>query len=299
MDKTKYIWIDGEFRHWEEAHFHLLTHTLHYGAGAFEGIRFYETDQGPAIFRLKEHTERLFYSARAIGMKIPYSQKQMNDATIELIQKNKVKSGYIRPLAFYGYGKMGLNPAGAPVVTTIAAWPWGSYLGEAAVRVKTSEFIRIHPQSTVADAKITGHYVNSILASIEVKKAGYDEALFLDYRGNVAEGPGENIFYVKNGVLYTPKLGAILAGITRESVIRVARDAGYKIVEKDIRLRDLYDSDECFFTGTAAEITAIASIDDKTIGTGEAGPVTAQLKSNYMGIVHGKNNQYKKWLSVV
>ena len=299
MKSTKYIWMDGKFKKWKDAKIHVLAHTLHYGAGSFEGIRFYNTPDGPAIFRLKEHTKRFFYSAKAIDMKIPYSQKEINETIIKLVKKNKVKGGYIRPLAFYGYGKMGLNPAGAPVNVSIACWPWGTYLGEDAVKIKTSQYIRIHPQSTVADAKICGHYVNSILASIEVHKQGYHEALFLDYKGNVAEGPGENIFMVKKGVIYTPPLGTILAGITRDSAMTIAKDLGFKVVEKILKLKDLYAADECFFTGTAAEVTPIISIDKKKIGNGKIGLITTELQKTFLGVVKGRNEKYRKWLTYI
>ena len=277
----------------------MLCHTLHYGAGAFEGIRFYETPDGVAIFRLKQHTKRLFYSAKAIDMNLGYSEKQINDATVELIRRNKVKSGYIRPIGVFGYGNLGLDPKGVPVNVIIACWPWGSYLGTEAINVKTSNYIRIHPRSVVADAKITGHYVNSILACSEAHKNGFAEALFVDFEGNVAEGPGENVFMVKKGVIFTPPLGTILAGITRDSVVTVARDMGLKVVEKKLKLSDLYAADECFFTGTAAEVTGIASIDKKKIGTGIMDPVTAELQKTYLKAVHGKIPKYKKWLTYI
>ncbi len=299
MKTTKYIWADGKFKKWKDVTLHLINHTLHYGAGAFEGVRFYNTPQGPAVFRLQDHTKRFFYSACAIGMKIPYSQKEINEATVKLLRKNKVKAGYIRPIAVYGYGKMGLNPAGAPINTYIVSWPWGAYLGDEAVNIKTSKYIRIHPDSLVSDAKVTGHYVNSILASIEIKKEGFDEALFLDYKGNVAEGPGENVFMIKKGVIYTPPLGTILAGITRDSVMTLARDLGYKVIEKTLKLKELYSADECFFTGTAAEVTAIASIDKKKIGSGKMGPITSQLRKEFMKVVKGRNPKYKKWLTYI
>ena len=299
MKSTKYIWMDGKFKKWKDAKIHIICHTLHYGAGAFEGIRFYNTPDGPAVYRLKEHIQRLYYSAKSIGMKIPYSQKEMIEVTLKLLKKNKIKAGYIRHLIYYGYGKMGLYPKGAPVNVSIACWPWGAYLEGDTITVKTSKYIRIHPDSLVADAKICGHYVNSILASLEVHKEGYGEALFLDYKGNVAEGPGENIFMVKNGVIYTPPLGTILAGITRNSVITLAKDLGYKTVEKNLKLKDLYNADELFFTGTAAEITAIISLDKKKIANGKKGPVTTKIRKEYLKIVKGQNPKYKKWLSYI
>ena len=215
---TQQIWQNGKFVKWATATTHVLTHALHYGSGVFEGVRFYETDRGPAIFRLKEHVRRLFYSAKTLSMKIPYTQKQISEAIIQTVKVNKIKSGYIRPLCFFGYGKMGLNPTGAPVEIVIACWPWGSYLGGKPIKVQTSKFIRIHPKSLVHDAKVCGHYVNSILASIEMQRLRCDEALLLDYRGYIAEGPGENIFFAKKKVLFTPQLGTILNGITRDTI---------------------------------------------------------------------------------
>jgi len=299
MKTTKYIWMDGKLKNWKDAKIHVLSHTLHYGAGVFEGIRLYQTADGPAVFRLKEHVRRLFYSASAIDMKIPYSQKDITDAILKLVKKNKLKSGYIRPIAVFGYGSMSLNPEKCAINTVIAMWPWKAYLGSAPIHIKTSKYIRIHPKSTVTDAKICGHYVNSILAGAEAQKAGFHEALFLDYKGCVAEGPGENIFMVKKGIVYTPKLGSILSGITRESIITLAKDLGYKVVEKSLMLKDLYTSDECFFTGTAAEISPIGSIDRKKIGKGVAGPVTSKLRNEFMKIIKGKNPSYKNWLSYI
>jgi len=298
-NKTEKIWMDGEFVDWDNAKTHVLTHTLHYGAGVFEGIRFYKTDKGPAVFRLKEHIDRLYKSAEPLTMKIPFSKEEMFNAVKETVKINKVDAGYIRPICFFGYGKIGLNPAGAPVNCSIAVWPWGSYLGEHAVKVKTSKYIRIHPKSTVADAKITGHYVNSILASIEAKEAGFDECLLLDYSGNVAEGPGENIFLAKNGKLYTPPLGNILPGITRESIMKIAADNEIEVIEKDLTLDDLKNADELFFTGTAAEVTGIKQLDDKVIGNSKIGPITAKLKKIFLDIVHGKNKKYEDWLTYV
>jgi len=291
--------MDGKFKKWKDAKIHVLTHSLHYGGAVYEGIRFYDTPDGPAIFRLKEHIKRLFYSASAIELKIPYSQKELTEVAVELLGKDKIKSGYIRPIAFFGYGKMGLNPVGAPVSVSLAAFPFGSYLGHDLVKVKTSKFIRIHPHSTIADAKITGHYSNSIVASQEIRKAGYDEALFLDYKGDVAEGPGENIFIVKKGVLYTPPTGSIIAGITRASIIEVAHDHGLKVVEQNFKQKDVYEADEAFFTGTAAEITPIGSLDGKKIGDGKVGSITDQLKQDYLNAVHGKIPKYKKWLTYI
>ncbi len=298
MEETEFIWMDGKLVPWKKAKIHVLAHTLHYGAGVFEGIRCYETAQGPAVFKLKEHIDRLYYSAGTLKMKIPFSKEEFTEAVKETIRKNSLKAGYIRPICFFGYGKMGLNPEGAPVNCSIAVWPWGKYLGEGAVKVKTSKYIRIHPKSTHADAKICGHYVNSIFASVEVKDKGYDEALLLDYKGNAAEGPGENLFIVKDGKLLTPPLGTILKGITRASIMQLAKDEGIKVEEKTLTLEDVYNAQEAFFTGTAAEVTPIGSLDDKKIGKAP-GPITSKLKDLYMDIVHGKNEKYKNWLTYV
>jgi len=299
MDETEFIWMDGKLVKWKDAKIHVLTHTLHYGLGVFEGIRFYKTDKGPAVFRLKEHIQRLFNGAKVCFMDVPFSEEQIVDAVKETIIKNKIDAGYIRPIFFYGYGKMGLDPKGSPVNASIAVWPWGSYLGEDAVKVKTSSFIRIHPKSSHVDAKICGHYVNSIFASVEAKKAGYEEALLLDHTGGVSEGPGENFFCVKDGKIYTPPKGNILPGITRDSIMKIAKDEGIAIVEKELSLDDLKEGDELFFTGTAAEVTAISSLDDKKIGDGKIGPIISKLKDIYMGAVIGKNKKYESWLSYV
>ena len=299
MDETEQIWMDGKLVKWNEAKVHVLCHTLHYGAGVFEGIRFYETDKGPAVFRLKDHTDRLFRSAEAFEMEIPFSKEEINKATLETIKVNKVNAGYIRPIIFFGYGKMGLNPKGAPVNVSIAVWPWGAYLGEGAVKVKIPKIIRIHPGTTDPDAKKCGNYANSILASLEIKKEGYDEALLLDYKGNIAEGPGENIFCIKDGKIYTPPLGNVLPGITRKSVMQIAKDEGIEVEEKVITVEDVKNSDELFFTGTAAEVTAIKQVDDTTIGNGEIGPITSKLKKIFLDVVHGKNQKYIDWLSFV
>lgn len=299
LKPTKYVWMDGKFVAWKNATIHLITHTFHYGAGAFEGVRFYDTPKGTAVFRLPDHTKRLFYSANAVGIKIPFSQKQINEALVELLRKNKVKGGYIRPIVWYGSGHMGVNPLEAPVNIAIACWPWGAYLAHDSIKIMTSSFIRIHPKSTVSDAKINGHYANSIQAILEVKKKGYDEALFLDYKGNVAEGAAENIFMVKKNVLITPPKGSILPGITRDSIMKVAKDLGYKVEEKTIKLKDLYAADEVFLTGTAAEVVPVRMVDKKKIGKGAPGPVAKALKSAFMDIVQGKNPKYKKWLTYV
>ncbi|MFH0848024.1 MAG: branched-chain amino acid transaminase [archaeon] len=299
MEETEYIWMDGDFVPWKEARVHVLSHTLHYGMGVFEGIRFYETEKGPAIFRLQDHTTRLFSGARDAFLEIPYSQEEINQAIIYTVRKNQIKSGYVRPLAFFGYGKMGLNPRGAPTNVAIAVWPWGAYLGDGEVRVKTSHFMRIHPASTLVEAKICGHYVNSIFASCEAKDSGYDEALLLDDRGYVAEGPGENIFIIKNESLLTPTVRSILQGITRKSVMEIAVNENLDVQEKDLKVQDVYDANEAFFTGTAAEITAITSVDDNVIGNGTIGPITRQLKNVFMNATHGRDERYRDWLTIV
>lgn len=299
MDETEFIWMDGKLVKWKEAKVHVLCHSLHYGAAVFEGVRFYETDKGPAIFRLKDHTDRLFKSAEAFEMEIPFSKEEVNKATVETIKENKINAGYIRPIIYFGYGKMGLSPKGAPVNVSIAVWPWGSYLGDEAVRVKIPKVIRIHPGTTDPNAKICGNYANSILASLEIQKAGYDEALLLDYKGNIAEGPGENIFVVKDGKISTPPLGNVLPGITRKSVTQIAKDEGLEIEEKVITVDEVKNADELFFTGTAAEVTAIKQVDETTIGNGEVGPITKKLKTIYLDVVKGKNEKYKDWLTYV
>ncbi|MGE3279228.1 MAG: branched-chain amino acid transaminase [Candidatus Altimarinota bacterium] len=298
MQKTKFIWLDGTFVPWDKANIHVLNHSLHYGGAVFEGIRVYETDQGPAIFRLKEHTKRLLYSAKALKMKLPYTEKELNETTLELVRKNKLKHGYIRPIIFHGQ-KMGLNPIGAPLHVAIACWPWGKYLSEDPIKVKISSFVRIHPKSSVTDAKISGHYANSIMAVLEIAGTKYQEALLLDYQGYVAEGPGENFFMVKKGVLYTPSLGTILHGITRDTILALAKDLKIAVKEAKLKPKDLFGADEAFFTGTAAEVTPIASIDDHVFNKGKEGPITAQLKQAYMEVVHGKNPRYKKYLTLV
>ncbi|HLC65202.1 MAG TPA: branched-chain amino acid transaminase [Candidatus Nanoarchaeia archaeon] len=296
MEKTDFIWLNGKLVKWEDAKVHVLIHALHYGSAVFEGIRFYKTDKGPAVFRLKEHMARLLKSAKVFNMKIPFTQEQLEEATLETIRKNKIDAGYIRPIAFFGYGKMGLNPEGAPVDVAIAVWPWGSYLGEEAVKVKISKYMRIHPKSLISDAKVSGHYVNSILASLEAKEAGYQECLLLDYTGNIAEGPGENFFLIKKGKLYTPQLGNILPGITRDSIMKIAKDLGYDSEEKVISVKDAKSADECFYTGTAAEVTGIRQIDDVQIGDDNY-PITKKLKTAFLDVVHGRNKKYESWLS--
>lgn len=299
MQTTETIWKNGTFVPWAEAQVHVLTHTLHYGGGAFEGIRFYKTAEGPAIFRLNDHIDRLFYSAQALKMPLTYSKEEVIEAIKEVVRINKLDAGYIRPIAYYGYGKMGVNPVGNPAELVIACWPWGAYLPYESIHVKTSSYIRIHPDSTVVDAKLCGHYVNSILASLEVQGTHYQEALFLDSNGYITEGVGENFFMVKDDVIYTPNLGGILSGITRDTVMKLAQDFGRKVIEVDISLYDAYLADEAFFTGTAVEVTAIQSINDKSLGHQAVGPVTTLIKNAYLDLVHGKNSKFIDYLTFV
>ena len=298
MLETKYIWMDGKLTHWKDAKVHVLTHSLHYGSGVFEGIRYYYTDNGSAVFRLSDHISRLFNSANTINMRIPFSEEEIVAAVIETVGINEIKSGYIRPIAFFGYGKMGLKPEGAPVNLSIAVWPWETYLGAYPVKIKTSSFIKIHQKSSSTESKITGNYINSILASIEATSSGYDEALLLDSAGKIAEGPGENIFIVRNGALYTPPIGNILPGITRDTVITLAGDADYEVYETPLTLEDIYDADEAFFTGTAAEITSIAKVDNVALKNSN-GTVTIKIRETYLDVVQGKNSDYENWLSFV
>ncbi len=299
ISKTKKIWVDGKFVDWEKAKIHILTHSLHYGGGVFEGIRAYETEKGPAVFRLKEHLKRLFFSSSVLGMKIPFSRKEIEKAIIDLIKINKVKQCYIRPLVIFGYGVMGLYPKKAPINVIISLWTWKKYLGKN-LKVKVSKFIRIHPQSTVVEAKICGHYVNSILASIEAKKEGFDEALLLDYKGFVAEGPGENIFLVKNKKILTPKKGSILPGITRDTIITIAKQKlNLKVEEKEITLKELKNADELFFAGTAVEVSPIVQVDKTIISDGKEGEITKKIRELYQRIVSGKEPRYLKWLEFI
>jgi branched-chain amino acid aminotransferase len=291
--------MNGKMVPWKEANVHVLTHTLHYGGGAFEGIRCYDGKDGPAVFRLREHIDRLFYSAKVLNMQIGHSADELCRATVDLLRANELKQGYIRPLVYYGYGVMGLNPRNAPTEVAIACWPWGAYLPQEVISVKTSKYIRIHPQSTVADAKICGHYVNSILAVLEIKGTHYHEALFLDAQGNVAEGPGENLFVIKKGKIYTPALGPILAGITRSTVIELARDAGIEVTETTLRPDDIFSADEAFFTGTAAEVVGIGHLDDRPIGDGGMGSITKRLRETYLDVVYGRNARYERYLTKV
>ncbi|MEO0367512.1 MAG: branched-chain amino acid transaminase [Pseudomonadota bacterium] len=300
-DRDGHIWMDGEFVDWRDAKVHVLTHTLHYGLGIFEGVRAYETEHGAAIFRLDRHTERLFQSAKIMGMELPFSEAEVNQAQLDCVKKNELDSGYIRPMAWYGSQAMGLHAKGLKVHLMVAAWEWGTYLGEDAlkngIRVKTSSFSRHHVNSSMAKAKTNGHYTNSILATQEAEKCGYDEALLLDNTGYVAEGSGENIFIVRRGKLYTPMLTSALEGITRDSVVEIAReDMGLEIVEKQITRDEVYTADEAFFTGTAAEVTPIRSLDDRELGSGTAGEITLELQKRYFDAVHGRDPKRADWI---
>lgn len=299
MQTTDWIWKNGTLIPWQGATVHVLSHTLHYGGGAFEGIRFYKTSRGPAIFRLQDHVDRLFYSAEALKMPISFSKEEVIAAIKDVVRVNKIESGYIRPIAFYGYGKLGVNPIGNPVELVIACWPWGAYLPHESVDVKTSSYIRIHPDSTVVDAKLCGHYVNSILASLELQGTHYHEALLLDCDGHITEGVGENFFMVKDNTIYTPKLGGILSGITRDTVIKLASHLGLKVIEADISLYDAYQADEAFFTGTAAEVTAIRSINDKFLGQKDTGNISAQIKKAYLNLVQGNHHAFIDYLTII
>lgn len=297
--ESNYIWLDGKILKWEKANISVMSHSLHYGSAVFEGIRFYETKNGVSIFRLGEHIKRLFYSASVLDLKIHSTEEELFETIKMIVKKNEAKFGYIRPLAFFGEGKMGLRPQGAKERLMITSWAWGKYLKEEPLNVKISDFIRIHPKSLKTDAKVSGYYVNSILASQEVAKKGYDEALLLDFEGNVAEGPGENIFFVKNNTLITPTPENILNGITRQSVIKIAQDLEIKIEERKIKKDEIFEMDEAFFTGTACEISSIGKINDKIVNDGKEGVLTKKLKNTYMNIVHGKNEKYENWLTKI
>ena len=296
------IWMDGEMVDWKEAKVHVLTHALHYGSGVFEGIRCYHTSKGPAVFRFTEHLERLYTSAKLYHMEIPFTLEELREATKELIRINELDACYIRPIAFRGYGEMGLNPLTSVVNVSIAVWPWGAYLGEEGIkngiRCNFSSYQRISPNVLPPLAKCTGQYVNSILAKVESLKAGYDEAIMLDYRGMVSEGPGENIFAVKDGVISTPpEHASILRGITRDSVMEIAGDLGYTVVDRDLTRGSLLTADEVFFTGTAAEITPIREIDGIEIG--KPGPVTKAIQDVFFKTIRGEEPKYEKWLDYV
>ncbi len=301
VKKVEKIWMDGELVSWDDANIHILSHSIHYGLAAFEGIRCYLCENGrSAIFRHVDHTKRLFDSTRIYLMEIPFSEEEIVGATKETLKVNGLREAYIRPIVFIGDGNMGVHPGDNPIRVSIICWEWGAYLGDEAlakgIRVKTSSFTRHHPNIMMTKAKVSGNYVNSILAKREVTLAGYDEALMLDHQGYVAEGSGENIFYVRDGVLTTPPLTSVLPGITRDTVIRLAGDMGYDVKETLFPRDALYTADEVFFTGTAAEITPIREIDDRVIADGLPGPITKQLQDAFFDVVRGKNKKYLHWL---
>ena len=302
-DRDGVIWLHGEMVPWREARIHVLTHTLHYGMGVFEGVRAYKAEQGTAIFRLQEHTDRLFRSAHILGMNIPFSRDDINAAQLAAVRDNNLESAYIRPMCFYGSEGMGLRADNLKVHTMVAAWNWGSYLGdenmEKGIRIRVSSFTRHHVNATMCRAKANGNYMNSMMALQEALHDGYDEALLLDAAGFVMEGSGENIFIVRDGVLYTPDLTSALDGITRKTVIQLAQEVGYQVVEKRITRDEVYIADEAFFTGTAAEVTPIREIDNRTIGNGGRGPITEKLQSMYFDAVHGRLDDHVQWLSKV
>jgi branched-chain amino acid aminotransferase len=303
-DRDGKIWMDGEMVEWRDAKVHVLTHTLHYGAGVFEGVRAYNTVNGTAIFRLREHTERLFNSAKILRMKIPFAFEDVIEAQKAVVKANKLESCYLRPLAFIGDEKLGVSPKGNRIHLIVAAWPWGAYLGEdgmkRGIRVKVSSFTRHHVNITMSQAKAVSNYTNSILANTEATDDGYDEALLLDANGFVSEGSGENVFIVKGGVVYTPDLSAgALNGITRNTIMAICSDLGLKLVEKRITRDEVYIADEAFFTGTAAEVTPIRELDRVEIGSGSRGPITEKIQTAFFDIVNGRNPKYAEWLTKV
>ena len=302
-DRDGVIWYDGKLVPWREATTHVLTHTLHYGMGVFEGVRAYETPKGTAIFRLQAHTDRLFRSAHILGMEMPFTKDQINEATRATVRENKLQSAYIRPMCFYGSEGMGLRADNLKVHVIVAGWTWGAYLGEAALRdglkVRTSSYNRHHVNITMCRAKANGQYMNSMLALREAQASGSDEALLLDTEGYVSEGTSENIFIVRNGVLYTPDITSALDGITRATVMQLATDLGIAVVEKRITRDEVYIADEAFFTGTAAEVAPIRELDGRKIGVGQRGPITEKLQTLYFDVVHGRNGGHPEWLTLV
>ena len=302
-DRDGLIWFDGEMIPWREANIHVLTHSLHYGMGVFEGVRAYKTPDGTAIFRLDAHTDRLFDSAHIMGMKIPFTKEQLNEAQRAVVRENNLETAYIRPLVFYGSEGMGIRADNLKVHVAIAAWHWGAYMGEEAlergIKIRTSSFTRHHVNITMTRAKASGAYMNSMLALQEAVSAGADEALLLDPEGYVAEGSGENVFIVKNGTIYTPEVTACLNGITRATVLALASQFNIPVVEKRITRDEVYIADEAFFTGTAAEVTPIRELDRVEIGSGSRGPITEKIQSAFFDIVNGRNPKYAEWLTAV
>ena len=304
MEPTDLIWMNGEFVAWEDAKIHVLTHGLHYGTGVFDSMRCYDTELGPAVFRNAEHVERLFRSAALYYMDIPFSPEQIRAATLELVARNGLRSCYIRPIVYRGYGTMGLNPLDATVDVTIACWEWGSYLGEEGkrdgVRAHVSSWRRISPDSLIPHAKASGQYLNSVLAKVESVKAGYEEAILLDDHGHVCEGTGENVYIVRDGEIATPgQHSSILDGITRRSIVQIASDLGYTVTERNVARAEMYLADEVFLSGTAAEIVPVREVDDHKIGTGKPGEITRVLQSAFDDAIHGRSERYREWLDVV
>ncbi len=302
MDKADKIWLDGKLVNWDDARVHVLTHTLHYGVGVFEGIRAYKTADGrSAVFRLPEHLQRLFGSAHILLMEIPFSIERLHEACLETLRVNRQAEGYIRPIAMYGYGNMGVGALN-PVQVCIATWPWGAYLSDEGlkkgIRAKVSSFTRMHVNVNMVRAKVSGQYVNSFLANREAVLAGYEEAILLDTEGYVAEGSGENIYLVKDGTIFTPPLSSpVLAGITRDSVLRIAKDLGIPVVEQKFTRDTMYLGDELFMTGTAAEVTPVREVDNRRVGAGQPGPITKKVQETYFRAVHGEEQRYKEWLT--
>jgi branched-chain amino acid aminotransferase len=302
-DRDGVIWLDGELVPWREAKVHVLTHTLHYGTGVFEGVRAYHADQGTAIFRLEDHTDRLFRSAHILGMDIPFDKDTLNEVQKQVIRENNLDSAYLRPMCFFGSEGIGLRADNLKVHVMVAGWEWGAYLGpealEKGIRIRTSSYTRHHVNITMCKAKANGNYMNSTLALQEALRDGYDEALLLDVDGFVAEGSGENIFIIRNGIIYTPDLTSALEGITRETIVKLAEEFGYEVREKRITRDEVYVADEAFFTGTAAEVTPIRELDGRAIGTGSRGPITEKLQSKYFDLVHGRVAEHMGWLNPV
>lgn len=302
-DREGVIWMDGEYVAWRDAKVHVLTHTLHYGLGVFEGLRAYSTDKGTAIFRLEEHTDRLYRSAHIVGMQIPYEKDELNEVQQEIVTKNKLESAYIRPIVYYGAEGLGLHADNLSVHVAVASWEWGAYLGaenlERGIRIRTSSYTRHHVNAAMTKAKANGQYINSILALQEALACGYDEALLLDTEGYVAEGSGENFFMVSRGIVYTPELTSALAGITRDTIMVLAQELDIPVREKRLTRDEVYSADEAFFTGTAAEVTPIRELDSRTIGEGKRGPITEKLQKTYFDQVQGRRNVHAEWLTLV
>ena len=302
-DRDGVIWFDGELVPWREANVHVLTHTLHYGVGVFEGMRAYETPRGVAIFRLHDHTRRMERSAHILGMRLPYTFDEINEACVTVVRENALSAAYVRPIAFYGSEGMGLRANNLSVHVAVAAWEWGAYLGdeglEKGIRIRTSSFTRHHVNISMCKAKAVGHYINSILALHEALECGYDEALLLDNEGYVSEGSGENIFIVRDGMIYTPDLTSALEGVTRDTIMVFARELGMEVKEKRLTRDEVYIADEAFFTGSAAEVTPVVELDNRTIGTGRRGPVTRKLQNMFFDQVQGRKVRRPEWLTYV